>query len=291
MQSYLTQLNEFFSGELGRIMATCLVIAGAVALNRLYLRYIGSNHRKDGSEAGRHNAERARQRLVAIKNVIFFGALAAICTIWATKIAGVALSLAAFAGAMVLSAKELIMCATGYLFFNISRPYRVGDYIEVAGMSGRVIDVDLFATTVAETASTNQLTGKSLTFPNSLLLSQPVRNHSGTGEFVVSLLRLAVPYDVDRALCEAAALKAGTQVCEPWHQRADQHFRRIEESAFVDLPSSRVKVMWEAHDIKQHWLIIRFSTPLNNRVNAQQEIQRLFWAEMGEVLAKSKVPA
>lgn len=272
-----TYIADAFSGELGRIAATILIICAAVMAHRLNLKYL--------SKAGAQNQtpERSRQRVVALKNIVFFVSVMAVGTIWATKIAGVALSLAAFAGALVLSAKELIMCVTGYLFFSVSRPYRVGDYVEINGWAGRVTDVDMFATTLAEAATGNQLTGRAVSFPNSALLTHPVRNQSSTGNFVINLLRLAVPYNADRDKYENAALLAGQLVCGPWLDEADRHFRRIEEEDFLDLPSSKVKVIWEPHDIKQHWLTIRFASPLSQRVNAQQEIQRLFWREIGDL--------
>ncbi|MNR71544.1 Small-conductance mechanosensitive channel [compost metagenome] len=276
---YARHIQEFFTGEIGRIAATLLIVVAAVAIHRLNMRYLSSDAAK--RDIGQ---EKLRSRVVAIKNVMMLAAIFAIGAIWASKIAGVALSLAAFAGAMVLSAKELIMCGTGYLLHSISRPYRVGDFIEVNGVAGRVIDVDIFCTTVAETAAANQLTGRALTFPNSALLTSPVRNHSATGEFVINLLRIAVPYEADRERCEEAAIKAGTEVCRPWMQQADAHFRRIEESAFLDLPSSRVKVLWEPHDVKQHWMVVRFASPISQRVSATQDIQRGFWKLMASEL-------
>jgi hypothetical protein len=282
LQQYAADVHQFFTGEIGRVAATLLVVFGAIAAHRLNLRYIGMSTRREGAQDG------LRQRVVAIKNVVFLIASLAIGTIWATKIAGIALSLAAFAGALVLSAKELIMCATGYLLFTVSRPYRVGDFIEVGGVAGRVTDVDMLCTTLAETSSAYQQTGRTVSFPNSFLLSNSVRNQSATGDFVINLLRLAVPYNVDRDAYEAAALRAGAVVCEPWLGTADEHFRRIEETDFVDLPSSRVRVLWESHDIKQHWLVIRFASPSSERVNAQQAVQRLFWAELGALPAPPK---
>ncbi|KWT98428.1 MULTISPECIES: mechanosensitive ion channel family protein [unclassified Variovorax] len=282
LQQYATDIHLFFTGEIGRVAATVLVILAAVAAHRLNLRYVGMSTRREGSQDG------LRHRVVAIKNVLFLAASLAIGTIWATKIAGVALSLAAFAGALVLSAKELIMCATGYLLFTVSRPYRVGDFVEVAGVAGRVTDVDMLCTTLAETSSAYQLTGRTVLFPNSFLLSTSVRNQSATGGFVINLLRLAVPYSADIDAYESAAVRAGDAVCAPWLGTADEHFRRIEKTDFVDLPSSRVRVLWESHDIKQHWLVIRFASPASERVNAQQAVTRLFWKELGSVPTASQ---
>ena len=283
---FLHHIQPLLSGELGRLAATLLVVAGAFAMHWLNLRYLGRKSERDGrlQEAagvtGRKGQERLRRRVVLTKNVLVLVAVLVILTIWASKIAGAALSLAAFASAVVLSGKELIMCCTGYALYAMARPYGVGDFIEINGIAGRVIDVDLFSTTLAEIATAHQLTGRSITFPNSLLLSQPVRNQTATGEYVINLLRVAVPYDCDRQRCEAAAIAAGEAVCKFWLKDADRHLRRIEDEDFIDLPSSEVKVLWESDDTYKHWLVIRFASPIQLRVTAEQDILRRFWNEV-----------
>ncbi|EEF25634.1 conserved hypothetical protein [Ricinus communis] len=284
----LQHLKPLLGGEPGRLIATVLVVAAAFAAHWLNVRYLGRKSERDsrvepGAEAplsGRKGQERLRRRFVVTKNVLVLTTVLIVVTIWASKIAGVALSLAAFASAVVLSGKELIMCCTGYALYAMARPYGVGDFIEINGISGRVIDVDLFSTTLAEIATAHQLTGRSVTFPNSLLLSQPVRNQTATGDYVINLLRVAVPYDCDRARCERVAIEAGEEVCRPWLKEADLHLRRIEDEDFIDLPSSEVKVLWESDDTYKHWLVIRFASPIQLRVTAEQDILRRFWAKV-----------
>jgi len=58
-----------------------------------------------------------------------------------------ALSLAAVAGAVLIVSKELLMCVLGYLYITFVRPFKVGDLIEINQLHGRVIDIDIFATT------------------------------------------------------------------------------------------------------------------------------------------------
>src|SRR5690606_14350724 len=96
-------INSLFGGEFLRVLATLMVIGAAIGANRLSVRYMSRK-----AEEGAHSySERSRQRHVLIKNSVFLFAALAICTIWATLIAGVALSLAAVATALVISAKEL----------------------------------------------------------------------------------------------------------------------------------------------------------------------------------------
>lgn len=256
--------------ELGRIMATAVTIGLAVLFTRLWGQYLLR------SSAGR-DIVRTREKRVHAKNIVWVTMVFIIIGIWASKIAGIILSLAAVGGAILLVSKELIMCLMGYMMITTSRSFRVGDFIEIAGMTGRVIDIDVFATTLAETGAVHQLTGKTLSLPNSTVLNQPVRNDSATGEYIVDLLPIVVPFDVNFEEAETAALAAAQLVTEVWQAAADRHLERIEGVEFVDLPSSRPKVLWQSLDSKSHTLTIRFGCPMMQRVTAEQEIFRQFW--------------
>lgn len=269
----VSALNELFGGELARVVATIIVLIGAGAANRISIRLL-SRKLQDSPSV---HSERSRQRHVMIKNGVFLFAFLAICAIWASLIAGVALSMAAVATAIVISGKELIMCGTGYLLYAISRPYKVGEFVEIDGISGRVVDVDLFCTVVAEATKGYQITGRVITIPNSVLLTKSVQNHSATGEYVIGMVKIAVPTSADREKCEAVALAAGNAICEKWQKHADSHFQRIESKAFIELPSSKVKVLWESDDAKQFVFLLRFACPISQRAQVQQDILRQFW--------------
>lgn len=175
----LSRISEFLDGELGRIMSSIAIIAIAMTLTH-FNRHYHTSKKRDKS-----NRHYGRQKLVLIKNIIILTAIALIAIIWATKIAGVAISLSAFAVAVVISTKELIMCITGYIMFVMSRPFNVGDHIEIDKAHGLVIDVDLLNITLSETNEAQQITGKTIVLPNSILLTAVVINHVGLGLFVV----------------------------------------------------------------------------------------------------------
>lgn len=268
---YLSFFHTFLGTEWGQLAASGLIVGSSVLCSKIWMRHLLQN-------ASQLNIDRRRQQLVWAKNLIALCCLLALIGVWAADIAKFALSLAAVAGATLIVSKELLMCGMGYLLINLSRPYRIGDFIEAGGASGRVIDIDVFSTTLAETGVGQQLTGKTLSFPNSVVLSQPVRNSSATGEYIVDLYKIVVPFDVEMQEAETAALKAANDVAAKWQDEANRHFRRIADVAFLDLPSSRSKVLWASTDAKQHALFIRFACPMASRVTAEQEIFRRFWS-------------
>lgn len=271
MPDYLTGIQQVVNSELLRVVTTASVLLVCLALSRLWARWI--NHTAAG-----HTADVKRGRLVWSKNVIWTVGVLVIFSIWGSKLAGFALSVAALAGAVLIVSKELLVCVLGYFLIAVSRPYRIGDFIEISGYGGRVVDIDLFFTTLAETGTARQLTGKTVALPNSLVISTGVRNLSATGEYIVDLYTLILPFDCDFAKAEACALEAAERATVAWRGLADAHFHRLKSTDFIDLPSSRPKVLWEPLDAKAHGLTIRFSCPIHDRVSTEQEIFRQFWA-------------
>lgn len=270
LQSTALSLHSFFASELGRVGGSLLVVLFCVSSWRLWQRYLNLKH-------DTHPADVKRERLVWAKNFLWVLGFLGVASIWASKIAGVALSLAALTGAVLLVSKELVMCFLGYVLITLTRPYRIGDFVEIGSNSGRVIDIDAFSTTLAETGTVHQLTGKTLSFPNSVLLNTPVRNISATGRFMVNLFQVIVPFDIDFMVAEECALGSAEVATAAWREAADEHLRRIEASAFLDLPSSRPKVLWASGDSKTHVMTIRFACPVEERVATEQVIFRGFW--------------
>ncbi len=276
-------VKHFFTSELGRVSATVLVVVFSLVVARLWQHFL---NRRVSS----HAPEVKRERLVLAKNIIWIVATLAVITIWASKLAGFALSVAAFAGAILLVSKEFLMCFMGYGLITFTRPYRIGDFIEINGFAGKVIDIDGFATTLAETGAVHQLTGKTIVLPNSAVLSHPVRNVSATGAYMVDLYKIAVPFDIDIDKADASALTAAENATAPWREVADRHLKLIEDSAFIDLPSSKPKVLWASVDGKHHIMTVRFACPVEERVATEQAIFRDFWRGYRE-RTNGKAPA
>lgn len=282
IQILIIEIKKFFTSELGRVLTSGFIFLCCFALSRISKAYV---YRQSLS------VEAKREKLVWVKNGIWVAGTLAVITVWASKIAGFALSIAAFAGALLIVSKEMLTCFMGYALITFTRPYRIGDFVEIGTNAGRVIDIDAFFTTLAETGLVNQLTGKTMLVPNSLLLANPVKNQSATGKYIVDLYRIVVPFDIDIAIADSCAIDASTKVTAHWQGLANEHFEHIESRQFLDLPSSRPKVLWASLDTRQHQMTIRFSCPLEERVDTEQAIFREFWRLYRERIGAPQVSA
>lgn len=253
-----------------KLIATLLLVGLALLLTHLWARYLAR---------GEISAEKRRLHLVWARNVIWFAVLLVIASVWASTIAGFALSLAAVAGAILLVSKELVMCIHGYLYVTLVQPFKVGDVIEFGALRGRVIDIDMFATTLTEHDHNGQLTGRIAEFPNGLLLTTPLKNDSRTGAFSLHHIRLPIPerFAPDLEHIETAAMAAADRATSHWRDEAMAHFRKVSEENFIAFPSGRAKVSWDFNDPEHLVLVVRVACPNLERWNVEQAVFRETW--------------
>lgn len=274
-----TILN-LLNAELGRMLATATALVLALILSKLWQRYLNVRQADVSLET-------KRQKLVVAKNAIWGTAFFIILGIWGSKIAGVALSLAAVAGAILLVSKELLMNLLGFVYFNVARPFTVGDHVTIGTSSGRVIDISALSLTLAQSVDTGLLTGRRVTLPNSALLSGVVVNSSTTGSFILCAVSIVVPYSEDLAKATEFALEAANSVTSQWQEQAARHFQRIEDRSFIDLPSVKPRAVWEAYNEKCHRLTVRCVCPAYERISTEQQV----FLRFHQALAASKAAA
>ena len=85
--------------------------------------------------------ENKRRSLVVSRNITMLLLLFGLAMIWAAQIQTLALSMFAVAAAIVVATKELIMCLSGSILRSVTKQYSIGDYIEINGLRGRVVDI------------------------------------------------------------------------------------------------------------------------------------------------------
>lgn len=251
----------------GRLLITAAVLmAGLLLLKRL--------HRATSN--GRGTLAERRERYVWMRNLLVVAGFFTVAMLWASSLAGAALSLAAVTGALLIVSKEFLANLFGHLYFLLTRPFGVGDFVEVAGIRGRLTDVHVLAITLTETLEGNQLTGRTVTLPSSILLTTPARNISATGVYSIQLLHVAADPKSDLLATEEALLEAARLECEPWQDEAKAHLQSIESRRLLDLPSAEPRVLLELRDSKTAVLSLRFVCQTESRVGVQQAILRRF---------------
>lgn len=188
------------------------VLASAALLAVLFfVRFLGGRALKRGG----FPPLVVRRWTATLRNVLIVVAMIGLVMIWAPQLRTFALSLTAFAVASVVAMKELILCISGSALRTLSRAYSVGDYIEIGGKRGEVMDFNLLVTRLREFEGQEgsfQRTGRDIILPHSLLFTSPVRVEGHAGGDVRHVFTMTFEPDAnlfaERAAVEQAAIEA-----------------------------------------------------------------------------------
>ena len=121
--------------------------------------------------------------------LIVFGMPSQLATVLALATAG-----------LTVAMKDFIVGFFGWFVLMGKNGVRHGDWVEINGVSGEVVEIGLFHTVVLETGNWNDAghpTGRRVTFVNSYAIEGHYFNFSTSGQWLWDELQLAVPLDKD----------------------------------------------------------------------------------------------
>lgn len=235
--------------------------------------------------------EDKRRSLVVSRNItmllLFFG----LAMIWAAQIQTLALSMFAVAAAIVVATKELIMCLSGSILRSVTKQYSIGDYIEINGLRGRVVDINMLNTLMMQIGPNpliGQLSGKTLSFPNSLLLSHTVRRDNILGDYVIHTVEIPVPIHLDSDEIIGRLKNVLEPLCEPYVPAIKQHLENVQTQKLFITPAAQPRVSRVPHDDKVYNIIVRFASPVAKRLEIQQAVLDEFLRTQCRLINKLK---
>ena len=104
--------------------------------------------------------------------------------------------------AMTIALREIILNFFCGIYIKVKKPFQVEDRIEVKDIKGDVMNISSLNFEVLEISNKEehgQSTGVIVTFPNSIVCSEPVRNLNKGFKYVWDELTVKVPIDCDLA--------------------------------------------------------------------------------------------
>ena len=141
-----------------------------------------------------------------------------------------------FAGAgLTVALKDFIVAFFGWFVLMGKNGLRVGDWVEINGVAGEVIEINLLRTVLLETGNWNgsgHPTGRKVAFVNSYAIEGHFFNFTTSGQWLWDELQMMIPSDVDPyPLLEqiqkavASETEANVHAAEQEWQRAASHYR------------------------------------------------------------------
>ena len=235
--------------------------------------------------------ENKRRSLVVSRNITMLLLLFGLAMIWAAQIQTLALSMFAVAAASVVATKELIMCLSGSILRSVTKQYSIGDYIEINSLRGRVVDINMLNTLMMQIGPNpliGQLSGKTLSFPNSLLLSHTVRRDNILGDYVIHTVEIPVPIHLDSDEIIGRLNDVLEPLCEPYVPAIKQHLENVQTQKLFITPAAQPRVSRVPHDDKVYNIIVRFASPVAKRLEIQQAVLDEFLRTQYQLINKLK---
>lgn len=221
-----------------------------------------------------------RLRTIGYVRSVFFGFLVlGLLYIWGEQVHNFAVSIFAIAFALVYSVKELCMCFNGSLMRFRGNLYNLGDRIEINGVRGDVIDMNLLSTTLLEVgpgSKSHHHTGRVVVFPNGMITTDFVVNESFIDHFYFHNIKIPMQLDEDWKKAHEVLLSIAKEECNPYLELARRRMMETAKQKSIVLPSVEPRIIMQMPEPGKVNLILRFPGPVHLKGRLEQTILRKF---------------
>ncbi len=220
--------------------------------------------------------ESPRRWVNSITNVTTLFIAVGLVIIWLSEIRLFALSIAAFAVAIVLATREFIQCLVGSLYLASSRAFSIGDWVCVDTHYGEVVRSDWLSTTLLEIDmefNKYEYTGKTLIIPNNLFVSGTVHNLNFIRRYVLHTFSIIREADnVDVTLLKKELLDNAILYCKDFKEVADRYGSLIEKRLGLKLNNSEPSIKVTTSDLGKNIFTISVFCPTDEAINIEQQL-------------------
>ncbi len=203
--------------------------------------------------------------------------------IWAEDLKDAALIVSAFAVAIVLSLKEVIMCMTGWWLKLAGGHFQVGDRIEIDGLIGDVMDYGVLTITLLEVEPNSvgeQRSGSVVTIPNSLLLSKALTNQTKAFSYRWHSVLIRVKPNEDWQESEKALIEAGDEVWAEFAADAERQAHEVADKFSVQTGDAKPAIYLSQAADGTKTLELRIGLPVRDARKVEDQVLRAYFSKL-----------
>lgn len=264
------------------LVATVALFAVAAALRLL----IGRRIRRDAVVLD----EEQRRQLFYLRSALTAGVFIGLLAIWLGRLENALLSVTAFAVALVIAIKELLMCVSGFLLRTTGRLFSIGDWIECHGLRGEVTDHRMLSTTVLEVEppeNGHSYTGRTLTLPNSMFLTHPVCTAAFGRRYTLHRVRITTEGPVDAVTAIGWLQERAQSLSAPFREEAVRKREALTRELGVDIPGAEPEVTVSTTDLGRPQFQVLLFCPTPQAAALERDLTAEFLAALqrGDIAA------
>ena len=171
--------------------------------------------------------------------------------------------------------KDLIMNIAGWLYIIWKGPFKVGDRVEIGGVSGDIIDIQLFKFTLMEIGNwinADQSTGRLVHVPNNNIFNNPLFNYSRGIPYVWDEIPIYVTHESNwkkaKKILEDIANKYGETISE----KAEISIKEASRKFMIFNAKLHPVVYTSIHNRNSITLTVRYLCGYRNRRESSERI-------------------
>jgi small-conductance mechanosensitive channel len=136
----------------------------------------------------------------AVSLILILLCIVVLLRIWIPNPQALLVAYGVVAAGLAVALQDLVKNLAGSLSIFLGGIFKVGNRIEINGVTGDVIDIGLFNTTLLEIKNwigADQATGRIVTVPNGAVLNQPIKNYTKQHQYLWDELTVVVTPESD----------------------------------------------------------------------------------------------
>lgn len=271
-EDILARIGDLATNQLG---ASVILVVAAIVTRSAVNHYLS---RREDVEA-----DRQRRILSNLRNALGLIVVIGLVLIWAPALRTFALSLTAFAVAIIIATKELILCISGSILKAGSGSMRVGDWIEVNALRGEVVDQTLLSTTIQELGKESyafEFTGRTIVIPNSVFLAAPVTNERLHKRFVFHSFGMVCEAGLDlEGVCTALVSSIESDMADQM-EVARRYVSMMEKRAGIGLREPEVQIKLTTTNEGKARITVTAFVPTGEATRIEQRAMKAGLAEV-----------
>ena len=189
----------------GRLLRTLMIVGGLWLVHRLALALM---YRRAQDPWVRYKWRKAISYAALLLGLLLIGVT------WIERAGSLATYLGLFSAGLAIALKDIVANLAGWAFISWSRPFEVGDRVQIGSHAGDVIDLHPLQFTLNEIGNwvaADQSTGRIIHVPNGRVLSEPLANYDKGFRYIWNEIPVTVTFDSNwkkaKEILEAVALR------------------------------------------------------------------------------------
>ncbi|MCF7866340.1 mechanosensitive ion channel family protein [Candidatus Woesearchaeota archaeon] len=220
------------------------------------------------------------KKIILILNYLI--SLSILSFIWINNINSLLIAYGILTAGIALALQDVFKNFIGGIIIFVSKPFKIGDRIEINSKCGDILDIGLLYTSILEIKEWikgDQATGRIVKIPNSYILTYSTSNYTEDHEFIWDEFYIPLTYNSNWKKIQDKIIKIITKETKEIMINAEKEITNLEEKYYLEKRPTQPAIYMTLTD---NWigLTVRYITKTRNRRTIHSNISKLILDEI-----------